>query len=82
MAMPEDAELPSSMSTLSLQVHMEPFPLKNPEGWLSDNVTLGKQENHIEAGRRGWDTTSRKPHPWCASHSWEGTRNPEFLPEE
>ena len=47
------------MDTLSLQLHMETFPLKNPKVWLSDDYILGKREgNHIKAGRRGWDKIS------------------------
>lgn len=48
---------PPPTDILSLQSHMEQFPLKKKsKGWLGEDYTLGKQEeNHTDMGRREWD---------------------------
>jgi len=51
---------------------------------LSNSYTSDKQEKiHLKVDRRGQNPISSKnPNHQVASHSWEGTQNPELLPEE
>ena len=38
-----------------------------PQAWLSDDYTLGKQEeNHIKQEGEAGTQPRHKPHPWCS----------------
>lgn len=43
------------------------FLFQRPKGWLSDDYTLGKQEeNHIKQEGEAGTQPRHKPHPWCS----------------
>lgn len=61
------------MDTPYLQLHTEQFPLKNPKlaEWIFHPGQMRKQQQqHIEAGKRGWDKNLIiNPNPNVVTHS-------------